>query len=1829
MQNKHPDSAELARFRNQYKILKQIKSSKIVHPVNLENYGNGYALILENYGGISLKTWWLKHYDIKNKNNLKTVEFLTDFLSIAVQIAQALHDLYQHRIIHKDIKPSNILIHPVTKEIKLIDFSVADILPKKTQVIQTPNMLEGTIAYISPEQTGRMNQGIDYRTDFYSLGITFYELLTGQLPFQAEDSMEWIHCHLAKYPLTVHEQNAQVPQALSDIVRKLMAKNPEERYQTALGLKHDLKECLSQWNEAGKIGYFELGKKDICDRLIIPKKLYGRDLEVQILLDTFVRVASPLENRVASGPENRVASGPENRVASGQEKSLSKTHQEILLISGSSGIGKTAVIQEIYQPIIRQRGYFIEGKFDQFQRNIPYSALLQAFRGLIKQILTENSTRLQQWKSKILQALGNNSQVIIDVIPELEQVIGSQPAVPELTGSANQNRFNLLFQKFTQIFASEAHPLVIFIDDLQWIDSASLQLIQLLMGQSEIHHLLLIGAYRDHEVSSVHPLMLTLKEIQNSATPINTIKLNPLQFSDLNHCIQETLHCSQELAQPLTQLIYQKTQGNPFFSHQFILSLYEDELIRFNHDSGIWEYDINQIKSLSLTEDVVEFMILQLKKLPSETQNILKLAACMGNEFNLSDLAVVSQQSQLQTSNALWTALQQELILPQSQDYKFDQAISREQTEQYLENLQLELISCSYKFLHDRVQQAAYSLIPQSERSIVHQRIGQLLLSQLSETAQESKIFDIVNHLNVNLNQIETQQEHQQLIQLNLKAAQKARATTAYDIALEYAKTAIQLLPPQAWQDQYSFTLMLYEVAIEVASILGEFDQMQAWMDVILEQAKTPLDQVKAYEVKIQACASQNKMLEAITTARQALKLFNVEFPEKIKPADIEQAMATTAAKLSDQKLDKIVNLPVMTDKNQWAIGQIILSMIPATFIAEPALFPLIVSSQVQASLDCGNSSASAFFYANYGLILAGNLQDFETANDLGKLCVALTKQLESQDFNSRTYFVLGTFIFHTQSHLKETLPLLQKAYQMALEVGNLEFVGYAAKNICWNSYWLGQNLTDLDAKINTYQELLSGYKQITTLRYCEIVGLTVSKLLDQTELFNVNHDSYSQLDDKMEILRQQLIDAQDLLGLFYLYLDQLILCYLFGKISLAQAHAIQARKYIGGGTGLVCLPVFYFYDSLVTLALWTQAPSQFEKDQEKIQKNQEKLQKWAESAPMNHQHKFYLVEAERYRVLGDKIQAAEMYDRSITLAQENQFINEVALANELAAKFYLSWDKEKIAQEYLKNAYSAYSCWGATAKFQALEETYPFLSELASNPRACPAEGDSISLTFSNSVSNSNLIKTLDLTTVLKASQALAGEIDLEQLLDKLMHILTENAGAQKCVLALHREENWVITAVRNSDGSQSFLESSLSQDSPEFAQSIVNYVSRTEETLVIQDASKNPMFSTDPYVIQHQPKSILCTPTHHRSKLVGIIYLENNLMPGAFMDNHLAVINLLTAQIAISLENALLYADLSEANQTLEDKVEQRTQQLNQKTEEISQQNLVLQETLTQLKRTQSQLIQAEKMSSLGQMVAGIAHEINNPVGFIYGNITYAREYVEDLLKLINKFIEYCPVIPEEVQAVLEEIELDFLQEDFPQIWGSMEVGTERIQEIVKSLRSFSRLDEADWKKVDIHEGIDSTLLILKSRLISTTTHPEITVIKDYGKLPLVHCSAGQLNQVFMNILNNAIDALLSTEQNVKLTTTQPEIRIHTAILDENLISIQISDNGPGITEEVCSKVFDPFFTTKAVGQGTGLGLSVSHQIIVEKHGGRLTCHSAPGQGAKFVIDIPIQSS
>ncbi|MCW5313409.1 AAA family ATPase [Nostoc sp. KVJ3] len=1800
LKNPYPGLGELVQFRNQYTIAKNLNSPLIIATYSLEPYQNGYALVMEDFGGISLKDYFTR------VETLHTTS-LEEFLEIAIALCNTLDILYRERIIHKDIKPSNILINPETKQVKLIDFSIASLLPRETQTIISPNILEGTLAYISPEQTGRMNRGIDYRTDFYSLGITFYELLTGEVPFLSNDAMELVHCHIAKPAPLLHTINPQIPSVLSEIVKKLMAKNAEDRYQNALGLKFDLENCLTQLQETGVIGDFEIARRDVCDRFIIPDRLYGRETEVETLLQAFERV------------------------------SLGAT--EMMLVAGFSGIGKTAIVNEVHKPIVRQRGYFIKGKFDQFQRNIPFSAFVQAFRDLMEQLLTESDAQIQQWKTNILEAVGENGQIIIEVIPELEIIIGQQTPAPELSGIAAQNRFNLLFQKFTQVFTSAEHPLVIFLDDLQWADSASLKLIELLMADTG--HLFLIGAYRDNEtalaspvgdatrtsretrptqclVNPAHPLMLTLSEIVKTQAKINTITLTPLSQNQVNQLVADTLKCSETLALSLSELVYQKTQGNPFFATQFLKTLHQDRLIQFNFDSSCWECDITQVSQQALTDDVVEFMALQLEKLPLSTQNVLKLAACIGNQFDLATLAIVLEKSEIETADYLWKALQEGLILPITDVYKFYYDSLR-QGEAHISLENSEQMTVTYRFLHDRVQQAAYTLIPDDKKTATHLKIGQLLLENFSEMNQEEKLFDIILHLNLGQALITQVSDRQALAQLNLKAGIKARNSTAYAAARVYVQTGIELLTANCWQSQYELTLNLYIAAAEVAYLNADFESMEHLAGLVLQSAQTILDKIKIYEIQIAAQTAQSRMLEAIAVGREALRQLGVELPNEPDEASIGKAIQTLVSQLQGRRIEELSELPIMTGSTTQAAMQLLAILLPAILQGMPALLPLSSATMVSLSLQFGNTAASTAGYASYGMVVCAFFGEIETGYAFGKLALSLLERFNARKFQSMIMVLFGCFIQHRQAAIKAAILTLKSGYTAGIETGDFLYAGYNIASYFDLKLFMGVELDNCQSEMADYRAALGQMKQSSAQVYLDIKQEVIQNFKEPVTqpdcLIGTAYDE--------TVMIPKHYEDNELTAIAQVYIYKLLLAYNFGNYTAALGHISQAKQCLMAVSGMLCVPFFHFYAVLTHWAIFsTQSEQKQAEIITQIETHQNTLQQWAQHAPMNYLHKWQLLEAERHRVLGNKLDAIEMYDRAIQLAQENGYIHEEALGNELAAKFYLDWGKKQFAQIYLTNAYYGYARWGAKAKVADLEQRYPeLLATILQQPQiGLNLDNTIINLAAKNVLSNSiSISSNLDLVTVFKASQALSGEIKLEQLLSSLMQVVIENAGADKCALILSKNHNLTIEATAILKTTSTEIHTTLQQSIPvELSQdipvSVINYVSRTSQTLLIDNPIVKTSLTSDPYFQQQQPQSLLCTPIINQGKLIGILYLENNLTAGAFSSDRLQVLNLLTTQAAISLENAQLYRQSEDYSHILEQKVKERTQELNHYCTQ-------LESTLEELYSTQAQLIQSEKMSGLGQLVAGIAHEINNPINFIYGNLEPASAYVASLIELNNLYQRLYPEPLPEITEKIADMELEFILNDLPKLLSSMKSGADRIRQIVLSLRNFSRLDEAEIKPVDIHSGIDSTLLILQHRLNNNSNYPEIKVIQEYGQLPLVNCYASALNQVFMNIINNAIDALEELDVN-----RQPIIVIRTEFLKPQKVLICIADNGVGISESVKNKIFNPFFTTKPIGRATGLGLSTSYSIVVEKHGGRLSCISTLGEGTEFIIEIPV---
>ncbi|HEY9296504.1 MAG TPA: AAA family ATPase, partial [Phormidium sp.] len=1572
----YPSSQDIYVFKHQYELLKKLDSEGIIKAYSIEKSNNYIAIVLEDFGGNSLK----KFFHAGKFINLSV------FLQISIGLTKALEEVHRKNIIHKDIKPDNILINERTLKIKIADFSIASLLMQEKYLASNPDRLEGTLAYMSPEQTGRMNRAIDYRTDFYSLGVTFYEMLTRQLPFQTTDAMELVHSHIAKIPALPHELDPTIPTVVSDIVMKLLAKTAEDRYQSAYGIKADLEACLTQLQTNGRIKDFILGQHDIFAKFQIPQKLYGRALEIATLNAAFERI--------------------------------SQGTSEMILVSGYSGIGKTALINEIDRQIVRQKGYFTSGKCDQFKRGIPYAALIQAFQTLIRQLLTESKEKVEIWKTKLLKALGTNGRVIIEFIPEVELIIGQQPPVPQLESGESQNRFYLVFQKFWGVFTSKKHPLVLFIDDLQWVDSASLKLLQLLMMSLDSQYFLLIGAYRDNEVNETHSLTLLLNEIQKAGVKVNQIDIQPLNTVQVNELIADTLHCELERALPLAEIVFNKTAGNPFFVTQILKTFYQENLILFDLNAGSWQWDVQKIKEVKITDNVVELMVNKIKKLPNYTQNALKLAACIGNTFTLNDLAIVNKKSLSSTANELLQALQEDLILPLTGAYKIPLAdnLNTPLLFEKIENKSSLSLNIEYKFLHDRVQQAAYSLIPAEQKKEIHLKVGQLLLKNTKTTEIEDKVFDIVNHLNIAIKLITSEKTKQNLAELNLLAAQKAKAAAAYELARRYLNFGLELLPQSSWYSNYKLTLSLYIETVELEYLNSNFERSTFLGDIVLKQAASLLEKVKIYEIKIQFYISLNQMQAALDTSLLVLEMLGEPLVEKL-PEELD--------------IGNLSNLPEMTDPDKLAAMRILVKAITPAYVMNPALLSPIVFTMVNICIRYGNSALSAFAYTFHGLLLCTSIDNIENGYQFGKLGINLVEKLNAKEVKAKVYELFYGHIKHWVSHARETIEPLQEAVQYGLESGDLEYVGYTAFYTSVYPFFVGEHLNEVCGKQTIYTNLLVNLKQ-NYLTFAIVIWRQLGlKLLNKTEKECREFGNFFDEEAMLPIF----IESNNGALLFFTYLSKSIFLYLLQNYAEAVSYAKLADRYSGYVAGVIHTGEQNFYYSMILLAQCSFLGEIERKiNLQQVEFNQIKLKKWSLYSPVNYEHKHYLIEAEKANILGHILSAMEYYDLAIIGAKEQGYIHEEALANERASEFYRSLGREKIAQTYLVDSYYCYVRWGAIAKVKDLELRYPQLLSLTSN------ETSNRELTVTTSSSSiATKADVLDLASIIKASQALAGEIVLDKFLDKLLKVVMENAGAQTSCLVLETDGILTIKATGTVEQEQITSWSSTSiENSQSLPVSLINYVARTKENVVLNNAAKEGIFVKDSYIIKAQVKSILCTPVINQNKLLGIIYLENNLTVGAFTSARLEIVKILSTQIVISLENALLYKNLEEYSRTLEEKVEERTFELSEKNDKLKDQAIKLQKALDELKQAQAQIIQTEKMSSLGQLVAGVAHEINNPVNFIYGNLNHAKEYSEQLLHLITLYQHSNPSPKPDIEDYIEEIDLEYLLEDLPKIFS-----------------------------------------------------------------------------------------------------------------------------------------------------------------------------------------------
>jgi PAS domain S-box-containing protein len=1781
--SEHPSAGLVDRLAHEYGLKDELDGRSAVRPLALVREYGRTVLLLEDPGGEPLDRLLGQPMETRR------------FLRFATGLSAALREVHERGLIHKDIKPANVLVNSATGQVWLTGFGIASRLPRERQSPEPPELIAGTLAYMAPEQTGRMNRSIDSRSDFYSLGVTLYELLTGALPFMASDPMEWVHCHIARQPVPPVERLKDLPVPVSAIICKLLAKIAEERYQTAAGVESDLRRCLDQWERQRRIEEFPLGENDTSDRLLIPEKLYGRAREIDTLLAAFDRVAA------GGAPE-------------------------LVLVSGYAGIGKSSVVNELHKMLVLPRGRFAAGKFDQYKRDIPYATLAQAFQNLVRRLLGKNEAELQRWRDHFQQALDPNGSLIVDLVPELKLIIGAQPPVPELPPQDAQNRFQLVFRRFISVFARPEHPLALFLDDLQWLDAATLDLLNHLVTHSEVRHLLLVGAYRDNEVSPSHPLLRTLDAIRKAGARVQEIVLAPLGLDDVGQLAADAIHCEPERVRPLAQLVQEKTGGNPFFAIQFFTTLAEEGLLAFDPIAQAWQWNMDRIRAKSYTDNVVDLMAGKLKRFSSTTQEALKQLACLGNVAPTANLAVVHGTTEEAMHTALWEAVHAGLVF-------------REDS--------------TYRFLHDRIQQAAYSLIPDEQRADIHLRVGRALLASMTADELAELVFDIANQLNRGATRLVERDEKTQAAAINLRAGRKAKASAAFESACVYLASGMALLDERDWSSQYELMFSLRLERAECEFLTGNFDTAEQLIVELLQRGASKVDQAAVYHLKILLHTVKSENAQAVASALTSLRLFGIDIPAHPTWEQVQAEYEAVWQTLNGRPIESLIDLPLMTDPEQQAAMQVLSTLLGPAYFTELHLFCLLVCRMVNVSTQHGMCGASAHAYGYWGIVLGPVFHRYREGYRSAKLACDLVEKHGFIAYRAKAYRSMGIAALWTQP-ITTALDFNRAAFRAASETGDLTYACYSVDR---SVLILLLRNDPLDA---VWRESERGLDFVQKAGYGGVADNIVSQqrfiatMQGRTATFPPFSDA--QFDEAA--FEAQLIANRTAMMVCFYWIIKLKTRFLLGDYAEALAAADKAKALLWISATHIQLLDYFYYTALTVAALYENGTADEQNRwRELLTAHREQLREWAENCPPTFGDKHALVSAEIARVEGRDADAMRLYEQAIRSARDHGFVQNEGLAHEVAARFYATRGFETFANVYLRNARYCYVRWGADGKVRQLDRLYPHLAA---------AEWTRPTATLGSPVQQ------IDMATVVKASQAVSSEIVLPKLIERLMTIALENAGADRGLLILPAEHDHLIEAEAQATGDQ--VEVVLCKKPitgitcPE---SLVRYAIRTQESVIIDDASKSNLFSEDDYLRGRQSKSVLCLPLIKQGRLTGLLYLENTLASHAFPHDRIAILELLAAQAAISLENTRLYSDLQEREAkvrrlfdaniigiviwTLDGQIVEANEAFLRmvgydgadlvagrlRWRELTppewrdrdartvaalkmigtvqpfekeyfrkdgsrvpvligsatfgdrqDQGVAFVLDLTELKQAEGALREAQtnlahvtRVTTLGELAASIAHEVNQPLAAI----------VTDGGACLRWLARDMPDLDEARGAVERMIN-----------------NGNRAAEVIQRVRALSKKTDAVRAPLPINEVIDEVILLLQHEVLS---HGASLRLELASELPLVLVDRVQLQQVIINLVINGMEAMAPVTDRLR------ELKIRSQ-READAVLVAVQDSGIGIDPEHIDRLFNAFFTTKPRGMGMGLPICRS---IIEAHGGKLWASHNVGVGATFQFTLP----
>jgi predicted ATPase len=1375
----NPTNASLERLAREWDLGNELDDAWAARPLAPERERGAMALVLEDAGGEPLE------------RVMGSPMETGAFLRLAIGIARVLGKLHQRGLVHKDVKPANILVNYGTSETRLTGFGLASRLPRERQAPDPPEFIAGTLAYMAPEQTGRMNRSIDSRSDLYALGVTLYQMLTGSLPFTATDPMEWVHCHIARKPVPPSERLENVPAPVSAIIMRLLVKTPEDRYQTAGGVGHDLRRCLAAWEAERRIDDFPLGEHDMPDRLRVPEKLYGRAREVETLLTAF--------DRIVTGGK-----------------------PELVLVSGYSGVGKSSVVNELHRVVVPPRGLFASGKFDQYKRDIPYATVAQAFQQLIQSLLGKSEAELPRWRAALLEALESNGRLMVDLVPKLALIIGDQPPVPELSPRDAQRRFQFVLQRFIGVFARQEHPLALFLDDLQWIDAATLDLLEDLLTRSALQHLLLIGAYRDNEVTAAHPLTRKLEAIRNAGASVQDVKLAPLAREDVGQLVGDALRCDAARTAPLPELVHGKTAGNPFFVIQFLSALADEGLLAFDHDAARWSWDVGRIHAKGYTENVVDLMVGKLSRLPARTQEALQQLACLGSRADLATLVLLRGTPQDQVHADLWEAVRLELV---------------------------DRLDHGYRFVHDRVQEAAYSLIAEASRAQAHLRIGRLLAAQRPPEEREETIFEIVNQLNRGAALITAPNEREQLAEFNLSAGKRAKASTAYASALSYLVAGVGLLGDDAWGRRPALIFALEFHRAECEFLTGELVAAEARLTMLASRNATTIEQATVACLRIDLYITLDRSDRAVDIALTYLRHLGVEWPPRPTEEEARREYERMWALLGSREIEELIDLPVMSDPVSLATLDVLTKLaLPALYAGYDNLYSLAICRAVNLSLQHGNTDASCFAYVTLGSVVAGpRFGDYASAFRFGQLACDLVDQRGFQRFKARTYVVFGNLVMPWTKHVRTGRDLVRRAFDVANAIGDLPFSTLSCNHLITNLLAAGDPLVDVQRKAEEGLEFAEkGRFGLVIDRFTGQLGL-IRTLRGLTPTFGCFNDERF---DELRVERH--LSSSPMLAIpeCWYWIRKLQARFFAGDYASAVEASVAAQRLLWTSPSFFEMAEAHFYGALSHAAACDAAlPAQYQQHAQALTAHHRQLLAWAEHGAENFANRAALVGAEIARIEGRALDAERLYEEAIRSARQNGFVHNEALANELASRFYAARGLETIAHAYLRNARNGYLRWGADGKVRQLDEKYPHLGD----GETAPAPTNTIAAPLAH----------LDLATVLKVSHAVSGEILLEKLVDTVLRTAIEHAGAERGLLLLSRGSELLVRAegeTRDSSVTVRLCETPVA--ATELPESVVRYAARTREAVILDDASARNPYSNDEFIRATGVRSVLCLP-------------------------------------------------------------------------------------------------------------------------------------------------------------------------------------------------------------------------------------------------------------------------------------------------------------------------------------------------------------------------------